>query len=347
MAKKPPGGTKEASEFLPLKTLLKIRANRYRLDNAATGIVQDYDPESVDRRINELSEKKAQQQADEIDKEQKKLYVFKEPSATRIMADHVKEIESLEEKKARKLLARYKQARVELRDRLDVLDYRTFTAQHLRGVLIQVEQAILEMSARLNEDIDDAAMDVSIKGIQHLASEYEQFNEMFTGSTASINVDQAAISAETTNLLANQYETSIQSYSEDVRSRIAMGLTQAAIQELSYSEVIKNLSSFFVQEEWKLHRIVRTELSNVYNLSKMNTMQSLVDTGQAPKLKKTLFNPMDARTADDSRYADLLHLVVDIDEPFIYTYKGKKRKFMAPPDRPNDRSVLIPFSEEW
>ena len=46
-------------------------------------------------------------------------------------------------------------------------------------------------------------------------------------------------------------------------------------------------------------------------------------------------------------YADKKHLVAEIDEPFIYTWKGKRREFMSPPDRPNDRSILVPYREAW
>lgn len=340
-------GAKGASKYLTLNQLLEIRRNKYTSENTSTGIIQDYDKGEVDARIAELSEKKAKGEADLTDKEQRREALLETPTITQMLSAHVKEIERLEEKKAVSILKQYKEARNALRDRLDTVEADTFTAQHLRGVLMQVEQTIFDMSYRLEGGMDNAAQEVAIKGVEHLYDEYSKFDEEFMESTSPINVDQVVIAEDTTNLLANQYESSIKAYSEGVRSQIAMGLTQAAIQELSYSEVIKNLSSFFTKEEWKLHRIVRTELSNVYNLSKMNTMQNLVDTGQAPKLKKTLFNPMDARTAPDSKYVESLHLIVDIDKPFVYTYKGKKFSRMGPPFRPNDRAVLIPYQENW
>ena len=73
-------------------------------------------------------------------------------------------------------------------------------------------------------------------------------------------------------------------------------------------------------------------------------------------LKKTLFHPMDSRTASDSKQADRLDLVVDVDKPFQYTFKRRladgtirkeKRVFMTPPDRPNDRSVMVPYKKDW
>ncbi len=66
-----------------------------------------------------------------------------------------------------------------------------------------------------------------------------------------------------------------------------------------------------------------------------------------PDLQKTLIHPMDLRTGADSQYAASLHLVADIDEPFRYRWKGVEREFMAPPDRPNDRAILVPYRAAW
>lgn len=58
---------------------------------------------------------------------------------------------------------------------------------------------------------------------------------------------------------------------------------------------------------------------------------------------KTTYPVLDDRTGEDSLYYYSLRQVKPIDEPFEYTWKGKERVFMTPPDRPNDRNVLIPF----
>jgi len=66
-----------------------------------------------------------------------------------------------------------------------------------------------------------------------------------------------------------------------------------------------------------------------------------------PDLMKTLMHPIDKRTGDDSKLAARLRLVVPIDEPFVYKWNGETREFMAPPDRPNDRAILVPYSTSW
>jgi hypothetical protein len=66
-----------------------------------------------------------------------------------------------------------------------------------------------------------------------------------------------------------------------------------------------------------------------------------------PGLKKALIHPMDARTADDSKMLSKINPIVDINEPFRYTYGKHERVFMYPPDRPNDRAILVPYKKEW
>jgi hypothetical protein len=144
-----------------------------------------------------------------------------------------------------------------------------------------------------------------------------------------------------------RYRTNLAAYGNDLQTQISNGLFSAALGETSYDEVVGRISNFFSAEEWKLHRIVRTELHHVFNVGKMNAMTEIRDDDWIPSLKKGLMHPMDGRTGDDSRYAAQLNLVAEVDEPFEYTWDGKPRVYMVPPDRPNDRSIMIPYTPEW
>jgi hypothetical protein len=138
----------------------------------------------------------------------------------------------------------------------------------------------------------------------------------------------------------------LDSYSADIRSSVANSLTNAAIEELPLSEVVQRMSQFWIGEEWKLTQIARTELHNVYSMGKLNSLIEVRDN-YLPDMKKTLFHPMDSRTGADSVYANRKNLIVALNEPFEYTWNGKKRSYMSPPDRPNDRSVLVPYRNNW
>jgi hypothetical protein len=138
----------------------------------------------------------------------------------------------------------------------------------------------------------------------------------------------------------------VQSYNDGLRASFQSALTQSLIQQKSWSQAVYDLESVFDAEEWKLARIVRTELHGIYNVSKMRGFGTIKED-YIPDLKKTLYHPMDSRTGQDSIQLAKENLIVDIDKPFVFNYKGKTRVFMTPPDRPHDRAILIPYRPKF
>lgn len=259
---------------------------------------------------------------------------------------HVGQLLKLENSEAERILRAYKRARQDLRDRLEAAPPGTFTEQQMRGTLFQVEQGIVELSRILKREMSASSLETAQLGIEHLARELSKWNKEFQGAAVPINVNAVAIATDTQNFLINRYETSISSYSEMLRQRIAFGLTDAALQQMPMSEVITKLSKTFMGEEWKLQQITRTELHNVYSTGKLNGMRDLRDS-QMPDLMKTLWHPMDSRTGEDSKRLNRNNPIVPVDEPFVEDSTGKTLTYMAPPNRPNDRAILIPFRESW
>lgn len=271
---------------------------------------------------------------------------FEEVDALGIVEEHIKDVLKLEESETQRLLRRYREVRIELRDRLDRLPGDIFTAQQLRGVLVQVDAALHAMDESLKTGMADAAFGAAIKGVEHQLKEIEVFSRKFQGAVVPINLNTQLIAQDTSNFLVNRYESSIKAYSEDVRANLVMSLTNEQLMATPFSTVIRKLGAFFQGEEWKLHRLGRTELHNIYNQGKLDGMVEARDQ-VLEDLKKTLIHPMDGRTGRDSLFASKLDLVVALDKPFRYRWKGKTRVFMAPPDRPNDRSILVPYRQEW
>ncbi len=277
---------------------------------------------------------------------QEDLSLFKNKRTYDLIKKHISEIEQLEDEEAITLISKYARIRRVLRDRLDVLGRDTFTAQRLRGALVQVETALLEMEEVLKDSMIDSARKASVRGVTHLVKEIELFSEEFTGALIPIDIDAVLIANDVNNLLLAKYEASLRAYTGAMRAQVASVLTNAAIEKANYADVIHRMSLYFRGEEWKLHRIARTELSHIYNFSKQKGMFDTKDR-YIPDLKKTLIHPMDGRTGDDSKQVKRMNLIVDIEKPFAYTYKGKERIFMTPPDRPNDRSIMVPYRDEW
>lgn len=267
-----------------------------------------------------------------------------------IVDQHIKEVLKLEHSEALKVLRGYEVVRSDLINNLNKTRAGTFSHQHLIGTLAQVQGAILAITADLEHSTKKAAFRAAKHGVENMLKELSLFRTEFEGAVTPINLNAVLVAQDTANLLVSRYKTNLQAYGSDLMNQIQIGLTTATIGQTTAGQVVDRISSFFTDEEWKLHRIVRTELHGVYNRAKINGMQEIADD-YIPDMKKTLIQPMDGRTGADSIYAATLGLVADIDKPFVYYWpigkKARKREFFAPPDRPNDRSVCVPYRAEW
>lgn len=279
---------------------------------------------------------------------------FENPKAMELAQAHISEVASLEEKEAKTLLRSYKRVRQDLVDRLDSLPENSFSAQRLRVVLLQIDAAIDAMKTGLLDDFRESGDKVALLGPKHLIREVTKYERMFTGTMTPIDIDSVIIAQDTSSFLFNRYQSSIDAYSGDVRNQLYRGLSDAVLEGANSSEVTRRLNRFFLGEEWKLERLARTELHHIYGMSKQKSLEGALET--VPDLMKTLIHPMDNRTGDDSKQADRQNLIVEVNKPFEYTYsrrlasgqiRNEKRVFMVPPDRPNDRSIMVPYRAEW
>lgn len=274
---------------------------------------------------------------------------FIDQSVQEMAEDHASMIMGMSEREAKRVLRSYEQVRRELRDRLDNIPTGTFTAQKMRATLTQLDLAINKMGKSLVGDMKDSVKMASESGIEDLLRELKKWDKRFTGAIKPINLKAVEAAADTQKFLFNQYDASIDSYNAFLRSKMAQSLTESVVAEDSVGEVIGRLGKIFLGEQWKLEQITRTELHGVYARGKLSGMKKLWGEGEGtiPDLKKTLYHPIDKRTGDDSKFLNENNLIVPVDEPFKYTWKGQVREFMAPPDRPNDRSILIPYRDAW
>lgn len=272
---------------------------------------------------------------------------FEEVDASGVVENHIKTVLKLEDDQAQQILDEYKDVRQELVDRLSSLPRGSFTAQHVRGVLAQVQGAIGALNNRLQTGIVSGAYQAAFQGISDLTKEINVFDKKFTGAVTPINLHAALLAHDTSQFLVTRYKTNLDAYSSEIYRQVSNGIFSATIGEITTDEIVGRVSNFFNGEEWKLHRLVRTELHGVYNRGKFAGMEQLANDGVIDDLKKTLIHPMDNRTGEDSKLAARLALVAEMDQPFVYNWKGVERVFMVPPDRPNDRSVMVPYRDAW
>ncbi len=259
---------------------------------------------------------------------------------------HIRRLTGLEMEQGRRLLKVYVRARNRIKIRLAGTIKGTFTEAQLKGVLVQVDSAIKSLNKEVNGELLIGVQMSTEQSIEDLIKEVNKFEKKFAGITTPLPLDAIITSLDPKNFLINQYQSSINRFNAELRNEIQRVLTQAIIERIPFDKVVNRISNEMATEEFKVLRIARTELHQIYNFSKISGMRELRQE-LLPDLQKTLVHPMDTRTAQDSKLLAKLNPVVNIDKPFKFKFKGQERVFMAPPDRPNDRAILVPFRASW
>lgn len=259
---------------------------------------------------------------------------------------HIRRVTGLEMEQSRRITKLYTEARRAIRERLLSVRHGSFTEAQLKMTLAQIETGLIAMNGSIQTELVFGSDMLSEQSSEDLVKEVGTFNKEFAGIFQEIPVDIVLASDRNKNLLINQFQTSIESYNSSLRAAIQRSLTQAIIMKTPYSMVIDKVNETMAVEEWRVARIVRTELHNIYNVSKVDGMKSLRDK-KYKDLKKALIHPMDNRTGEDSKKIASMNPIIPIEKPFKYKYGGKDRVFLNPPDRPNDRAILIPYRDAW
>lgn len=284
--------------------------------------------------------------------------IIEKIDSTRVVENHIQDVLSLEEASSTRILEIYTDIRRKLRDRLELLPADRFEAQAIRGVLAQVEGAVLELSQKLKTELTGQVADVSRAGVSHVVDEIEAFDEKFIGAVQPINIDQVLVADSTKALKLIQYDSSIQTYGRSLIDRINRLLIDATISQTPYASVVQQVAGaagFWAQEQWRAQRIVRTELHSIYDLARLQGLQE-INTRVLPDLLKISVDPIDHRTGLDS--IAVKNQIRPLDEPFRFqgrvvdpkTNESKYievKPFMNHPNRPNDRGVTAPYRKIW
>lgn len=275
---------------------------------------------------------------------------WEELTGIKILERNVARLEGLELNQVRKFIKIFKQARKELVNRLLITPDNTYTEAKLETALSQIDQALIALEQRLKPELSFGFETLHEQGVEDAGKEINRFEKHFNGVTGLIPIDPLIEATDPENFLFNQFQVSVNTYSLDLRKEFQRVLGQSLLQQKTWTQAVNDMENVFAANEYKLARIVRTELHQIYNVSKLNGFKR-IQTDYLPDVRKTLYHPMDIRTAEDSKTAAQKNLIVDLDKPFVYTFKqGDKditRRFMTPPDRPNDRSILLPYRSSY
>ena len=271
---------------------------------------------------------------------------FEDIDGMKVLERNSMRIEGLEIRQTKKLIKIFNIGLKDLRERIIDAPSNTFTQARMKTTIIQIEEALNVLKRSTRSQLQLSFDLFSDDGIENAAQEINALEKLFTGIASPISIDKVLESTKKQNFLFNQFESSVDAYSVDLRNRFQHILGQGILQKKTLSQVVADLHQESNLSEWRLARIARTELHQIYNVSKMNGFRT-IKKDYFPDLKKTLYHPMDSRTGEDSKTLAKENPVVDLDAPFVFKYNGQERKFQTPPDRPNDRAILIPYRDTY
>ena len=235
----------------------------------------------------------------------------------------------------------------------------TFGAHHLRLVLAQVADACRAVQDDVYERLEDTgAVAARLAPRQHLAA-LEALQEHFKGATPVLQAREAAVfqygfgrGAMPASLL-DRFRASSRLYGPETIRRVRDQLSLSMLQGEGVDDAVDRVAGtdgVFAAQRWRAERIVRTETAHAVGVSGQRALTQLAQA--VPKLQKRLVATRDDREGEDSKELD--GQIVDVDQPFVWVVKnaagvstGKVVRYMAPPNRPNDREVVIPWRADW
>ena len=258
-------------------------------------------------------------------------------------------------RKVRKL---YEQARAELEERLAALKRRgmgeSFTAFHMRQILLQVRDGLLMFQDQFGPALSKNAKAGALLAQRHTIGAITQFERRFTGTRPVLAIEEAGVFARSYRglepSLLSRYHKYVRNYPQATINRIQNGLALSLIQGEPLERAVDKVAAtdgLFARDRWRAERIARTEMGYAYGITGQKMLEETAH--EVPGLMKRLVATIDARTGDDSKILD--GQTVPWNKPFVWmkpTKAGPVRvEYMAPPNRPNDREVMVPWRADY
>lgn len=237
----------------------------------------------------------------------------------------------------------------------------TMSALQAQQLLRQVVEAQTVIAAQLAQQCQPIIREVQTEGIQLMDQTITTLEAKFTGATISLPLEEAAVFEG----IIDKRAPSLIRANESSFKRYGSVLTQKIEQELALSlaigetpiEAIERVQGAAELNWWQAERIVRTEMANAFNAAHADSIveanRLLRDLGKrwSEYVNDVTGLPLDNRVAADSL---VLHgQVTTADGVFVMppdervSPKVWNKVYTHSPNRPNDRSVTMPWRAGW
>lgn len=202
-----------------------------------------------------------------------------------------------------------------------------------------------ELSARTQERVPG----IAAKAVEHSKRFFTRMDKEILGEPLTLTFTRPGWLDRTAGQVAEsrlrQVERSYLRYGEESVRRIEMVVARQMVLGKPWIDAIDELESNMRHVagglKWKVMRTAVTETSAAYNGTILATLEE-EDEPDDPVYKR-LVATFDRRTGKDSI---LLHgQTKEVREPFYDPVRS--RYYMAPPNRPNDREIIVGWRRRW
>lgn len=241
----------------------------------------------------------------------------------------------------------------------------TLTHMQLRGILAQIKLGLAGVIRKMSGAFGDAAFQVGIASARSMLEDVASLEKHFTGGIVALPLMETArlrglVAGEMPSVM-RMHETTMARYGVHLVGRMEMELGASLAAAETPARAIDRVMKVGDLEWWRAERIVRTEL----NYSSSASSRAAADE-QAVELDGDLWTRWTEHVTDDGEPLDDR---VGVDSEAMHGQvappgglftqpprapDGEKvgdslaeRTWEHPPNRPNDRAVLVPWRVHW
>lgn len=284
--------------------------------------------------------------------------VGRESLAAKLIGAHAKQLErQIENEGVRGLGSLYKDARAELISRLSKVGAKAKPSQlELQAMISQADAVMRTLGERQGKHLKDISSRVVELGVEQASEEYSQLAKRITGTTPVLDLARGAqlrgLVADVDSSLLRRHSLQIGTWTNGAVLGMEQQMSTGFMSGKPVYSMINELmekQGLLEHERYKAERIIRTEGMFSHGAARYSAIREARDELGDARMMKRLVETFDDRTGDDSF---VLHgQTVKVDQPFTYKFKRggswMVKEYQHPPNRPNDRAVVIMWDPEW
>lgn len=259
----------------------------------------------------------------------------------------------------------YQEMMADLEKKLASLSSATFSHQQIQGLLAQVRLGLARLQSQMRDVVKDGAVTVGIESARTLLTNAAKLEKHFTGAVIPLRVAEIGrlrgLANDQVPSLMRVHDRTMARYGTRLVGRFETTLASSLALGETQTQAIDRVIELGDVEWWQAERIVRTETAFAGS-----AVARAASDEQADELDGDMWTrwtehvsddgvPFDDRVGVDS---EALHgQVAPPGGMFVQPPTNRKgdavqaslvgQEWAHPPNRPNDRSVLVPWRAHW